>query len=198
PHYMDRFHDVRQAIKARVRDALRAVYQAEDEQGQPLYDVVGVMAHSLGAVVAYDAINYLFNEDDLGEPLKAIDRTAVLLTFGSPLDKTAFVFHAEERKASALRGALAASVQPLIGDYEKFRKGLTWINIWSDRDIISGPLDFYDDESNPHYHALKVRNLVDDQARLPLVAHVQYWKNDMIWERFWSAMQDSTQWRSAE
>ena len=45
-----------------------------------------------------------------------VDRTKLLLTFGSPLDKTAFVF-ATRGDASEARGRLAEARQPLIKSY---------------------------------------------------------------------------------
>ena len=51
------------------------------------------MRPSLGSVIAYDALNALLNEDALNQhALKVAERTRVLATFGSPLDKIAYVF----------------------------------------------------------------------------------------------------------
>ena len=101
-----------------------------------------VVGHSLGSVVAYDVLNRLLI-DHLVKPDTAPEiakRTRLFLTFGSPLDKTAFIFGAQGAGTEA-REALAASVQPLISDAQVRPR---WVNIYSTWDIISGLLDFYD------------------------------------------------------
>jgi hypothetical protein len=70
-----------------------------------------LVGRSLGSVVAYDTLNGLLNED-----VSRSTRTQLLLTFGSPLDKTAFLFRAQS-EFSDVREALAAATQPLIVDY---------------------------------------------------------------------------------
>ena len=108
----------------------------------------------------------------------------LLLTFGSPLDKIAFIFGAQLADAKS-RDALAASFQPLILDYERFRT-IPWVNIWSPADIISGDLDFYDDLSKSG--GRQVDNVVDARATTPLLAHVEYWKNDLLFERLYEGI----------
>ena len=81
-------------------------------------------------------------------------------------------------------------MQPLIISYPKFRK-LKWINVYSKNDIISGKLRFYDlpgfQEPRPKDFTgtwpppEAVDNIIDKDAAVPLVAHVAYWKNKLIW-----------------
>lgn len=104
-----------------------------------------------------------------------IRRTPLLLTFGSPLDKTAFLFHVDSGGGDA-REALASSVQPLIIDLRYRPK--SWINVWSPFDIISGALNFYG----------PVDNQKDDRATTPIAAHVQYWDNDLIYRHILNAL----------
>jgi len=189
PHYLSRFADVRRSIKQAVIGVLRGIYQAKDSDGTPLYERVGIIAHSLGSVISYDALNFLLNADYLtGEPLQVRARTRVFLTFGSPLDKTAYIFGLQGSETSDTREALAASRQPLILKYQPFREHLTWINVYSKRDIISGSLDFYDDSNVCPNEKYLVKNTVDPDALIPLAAHTEYWENSTIWKKFYEAL----------
>lgn len=103
-----------------------------------------------------------------------------MITFGSPLDKTAFLFRTQVSSARNLREALAARQQPSILDYQKFRpiETFRWINIHAPADIISGQLDYYDASDRTNLTDVNpVINLVDPEATTLLLAHVQYWDN---------------------
>ncbi|MEO7822284.1 MAG: hypothetical protein ABIS15_01660 [Gemmatimonadaceae bacterium] len=187
PYKLDAFNDLRREIKLKVYNAAKAVYsQAE-------YERVIVVGHSLGSVIAYDALNMLILEDEsirqstplneAGMPLDVVRRTPLFLTFGSPLDKTAFIFAVQARGTSEAREALAGSVQPLIQSYELRPK--RWINVWSPWDIISGPLDLYDPPRELHDFPAatltqRVHNVMDQEATTLLVAHTEYWKNPLV------------------
>jgi hypothetical protein len=194
PHMVDRFFELRAKIKTQVWKVAHLVYALRaSEGGEFLYDDVVVVGHSLGSVVVYDALNRLLNDDDLvaqnaatdrccdGAPvedLKVRERTRLLLTFGSPLDKTAFVFAMHDRGAGSERDALAASVQPLITMDNRFR----WVNVWSPWDIISGPLNFYDTpQGDNDANSPRIDNCIDPAASTPLAAHVEYWDNPLIY-----------------
>jgi len=192
PHVVDRFFDLRLRIKDRVWRAARAVYALRDASGQFVYDEVAVVGHSLGSVVVYDTLNRLLNDDAMApaeecdescgdvaiENLRVSDRTKLLLTFGSPLDKTAFVFAMHGRDRGTDRDMLATSVQPLIKDERKFR----WINVSSRWDVISGPLEFYDPPERQKDDRRAVDNRLDPEAVTPLVAHVEYWASQTIYK----------------
>jgi len=181
-HRLDRFAALRASIKAAVLRTARAVYEARDASGAPLYDRIVLVAHSLGSVVAYDTLNALLVEDELeGGALGVKDRTKALVTFGSPLDKIAFLFKTQSHGSGCTRENLAAAKQPLIQDYS-FRRGLRWVNIHAPADIISGALDFFDDAASPDAKKHGVENRVDDRSTTPLKAHVQYWHNPLLFE----------------
>jgi hypothetical protein len=168
-HRLSKFDEIRSAIQKTVFNVVCAVYK---EGG---YGSCVVVGHSLGAVAAYDALNAVLVEEAVtGEKFSP---TAGLITFGAPLDKTAFVFRTHNPKDCDVREALAAAVQPLIA-FEGVRP--RWINIWSPNDIISGSLELYDrfDRTNSNV----VANIVDWEADKPLYAHVQYWNNDVLAE----------------
>lgn len=183
-HTLDAFHELRQEIKRTVYVPARAIYEAVGPDGRRLYDAVALIGHSLGSVVAYDTLNALLNDDELAKrPLEVAGRTRLLATFGSPLDKVAFIF--ARLDASDHQRALAASVQPLIQDYAKYRQ-LKWLNVWAPRDIISGKLDFFDTiEAGA---SQKVDSVVDPDAIIPLVAHTEYWTNPTLFRRVCDAL----------
>ena len=181
PQVVDRFNQLRHEIKDAVLKVARAVYAAAE------YDNIILVGHSLGSVVMYDALNRLMIERQLagGDPAEIASRTRLMLTFGSPLDKTAFIF-GTQGSGSEAREALATSLQPLI-EREALRP--QWVNIYSRWDIISGPLDYYDrrDRSNRN----PVKNIKDDKASTLLAAHVEYWRNPLIFSEIVAALAPS-------
>ena len=150
-HAVDRFADLRSRIKECVADRARAVYAAA---GNDDYAAVVVVGHSLGSVVSFDVLNQLLCEDAIerqaGNPgLDVARRTPLLLTFGSPLDKTAFIFAIQHRRTTQAREALVASSQPMLHDYaSRPGRGSTSTRPW---DIISGSLEYFDlpDSTDP-------------------------------------------------
>lgn len=180
-HSLDRFSDIRTRIKARVFEQAKAVYSSEQ------YEQIAMVGHSLGSVITYDTLNALINYDELnGNPLNSVNRTKLLLTFGSPLDKTAFIFSSQKGETTATREALAATLQPLIQAYDPYRN-INWINVYSPLDIISGKLDFYDDPKASGYNKKrKVHNVIDEDALIPLAAHVEYWNNTTLFDQLYA------------
>ena len=178
PQVVDRFHELRQAIRNAVWRTAKAVYAATE------YDDIILVGHSLGSVVVYDALNRLLVDQALGgvEVPDVASRTRLLLTFGSPLDKTAFIF-ATQGTGTEAREALAASVQPLL-ERESLRP--RWVNIYSRWDIISGGLDYYDrpDRSNRY----PIENIKDLKASTLLAAHVEYWRNPTLFKTIIAAL----------
>lgn len=189
-HKVDRFNELRTRIKETVRKTAEAVYAQRSDAQHFDYDEIVLVGHSLGSVIAYDTLNRLLLDDGAstaaGRPYDVAHRTRLLLTFGSPLDKTAFVFTTQSKKTSMthLREALAAVVQPLI-DSPVIRQDIQWVNIYSPWDIISGRLDFYDD---PRHMVPPVGNERDPEAVTLLGAHTEYWRNWLVFERLHTAL----------
>jgi hypothetical protein len=190
---IDKYDEVRKAIKTLAKDSALAVYSmkaTEEENGEIIeredfeYSKIAVVGHSLGSVIAYDTLNRLIADDALASGTRHIvDRTCLFLTFGSPLDKTAFFFSVMGRDTRHVREQLASVVQPLIKD-PLVRREIPWVNVHSSSDVISGPLDFYNFPPNlpgtlPHIEP--VHNVCDPDAFVPLVAHVEYWQNSTVW-----------------
>ena len=186
---LDRFSDLRQRVKSVVLERMQAVYAAD---GENKYAGILLVGHSLGSVVTYDVLNQLINDDELrrtpaGTPYDVVGRTLALMTFGSPLDKTAFLFAIQQRASSEPREALATTMQPLIQKYD-FRT-MPWINIYSPWDIISGALNYYDvpDQRDPR----AVQNRPDPEATTLLAAHTEYWGDTILRERLAAVLAQS-------
>jgi hypothetical protein len=113
-----------------------------------------------------------------------VDRTPLFLTFGSPLDKTAFIFGAQGHGTTEAREALAASVQPLIQGYEY--RPESWINIYSPWDILGGKLDLYDLPKATDRR--KVNNIEDPEATTLLMAHTEYWNDSLLVRTLYGAI----------
>jgi hypothetical protein len=180
---LDRFDKVRTEIKEAARSVVSAIFTAyaSPSNNQFLYDRVALVGHSLGSVIAYDTLNRLMLDDWLsGNALDVAERANSMITFGSPLNKTAFLFTIQAKDSLHIRERLASTVQPLIMSYPKFRK-LAWINVYSPNDIVSGSLKFYDLPGLTTFPA--VANVLDPDAFVPLVAHVSYWNNSVVWQQ---------------
>lgn len=193
PYKDSKFDALRQKIQKVGLDVGKVIYGfGAADFAVPHYEKIVVVGHSLGSVLAYDTLNALINLDNTSAPADqryAVHRTRALLTFGSPLDKTAFIFRLQANNPQDwIREQLAASVQPLILDYVRYRPipptvpppGFEWFNIWSRMDIISGELNYYDDPALPPNQRPCVINQRDPKARIPLVAHIQYWTNPLL------------------
>jgi hypothetical protein len=188
-HKVNKFYEVRHQIKEAGLKVANAVYEAQNlDTGNSEYEEVIVVGHSLGSVVAYDTLNAMINRDmSHGNPLRVVERTKSLITFGSPLDKTAFLFRAQAG-VEDVRESLAAAVQPLICDYRV--RPSRWINIFSRLDWISGALEYYDHpevRSNAAHpdNGKAVENVEDLESYLPLVAHTQYWQHAIFAQRLY-------------
>jgi pimeloyl-ACP methyl ester carboxylesterase len=191
---LDRFDKIRKEIKETARVSASAIYEALADGGRAFeYGKVAVVGHSLGSVIAYDTLNRLINDDMLaGNRVRVADRTCVFETFGSPLDKIAFFFTIQGKDTLRIREQLASTVQPLIQSYSAYRR-FPWINVYSPNDIISGKLDLYDlPPGSVPAGAKTVENVIDEDAAVPLVAHVDYWKNAKIWQRLYAEVTRST------
>jgi hypothetical protein len=178
---LDRFGEVRSRIKEIARRTAAALYEATKDAESKVwaYDGVAVVAHSLGSVVAYDALNALLVDDTVSAETRDVAaRTRLFLTFGSPLEKTAFLFASQAKGTTETREALVSALQPLISDYT-FRP-FRWVNVFSKRDPISGRLTSYDDSSQPLYRERRIRNLPDRSAVVPLLAHLEYFSDPVV------------------
>lgn len=179
------FFRTREEILSAAAGRLRSLLE------DPAYDAIYVAGHSLGSVIAYDAINRLVREvrsegeGKLGR--EGFDRLRGLLTFGSPLDKVQYFFRIRVRAGQAIRAQLLSSIHGFrrrrsgrsYGDlaFAAYRvpepSDFRWLNVWSPADPVSARLDFFrvDEEVRRPYW------------RRPLAAHLAYWKDPVFFER---------------
>lgn len=156
------------------------------------YNEVFVVAHSLGSVIAYDAINRLATHQRVameGGPPSLLSETDFdhlkgLYSFGSPLDKVVYLFHKTTESRTPVLSQLQSSLTSFrrlssgrpYGPYEFQRyqpqtpDGFMWRNAWSWGDVLGHRLDFYDVDGQPHFDYV------------PLVAHVSFWKDEEFYE----------------
>jgi hypothetical protein len=194
---IDRFSEVREKIKDVAYKSASSVYHAMMEhQNSFAYEKIAIIGHSLGSEIAYDTLNRLINEDRLaGGTLRIPERTCLLETFGSPLNKIAFFFTIQGTDTFQIREQLAETVQPLLMNYAY--RPFPWINIHSGNDIISGDVYLYDwpaansdlakaanGAPTPTNYNPAEENF-DLGASVALVAHVDYWKNKCIWQKLY-------------
>jgi pimeloyl-ACP methyl ester carboxylesterase len=186
PYKDSKFDDIRHQIQDVGLNVGKVIYGFGSPQPNvPFYQKIVIVGHSLGSVLAYDTLNALINLDNVSVPpdqRNVVGRTRALITLGSPLDKTAFIFRMQAKNDQDwIREQLAASVQPLIVSYSLYRpRGFDWVNIWAKMDIISGELNYYDDPAAAPNVPPCVQNMPDPQAKTPLIAHVQYFGHDVL------------------
>ncbi|WP_263410921.1 hypothetical protein [Terriglobus tenax] len=177
PYKVSKFNEIRNQIRKTGIDVAKTIYgfTAQPPSVVPYYPNVLFVGHSLGSVVAYDTLNSAMNLDvlDPANQQDVLNRTRGLITFGSPLNKTAFLFRNQARRPDAwVREKIAAAMQPMIVDYSN--RIFPWINLWSKMDIISGSLSYYD--RGP----VTVQNIQDPSAWIPIAAHTQYWEGKLL------------------
>ncbi len=184
PYKASKFDEIRTEIQSIGLGVAKVIYGFTGNAAIPAYEKVVIAGHSLGSVLAYDTLNAIINLDNTapaGEERQVMKRTTNLITFGSPLDKTAFLFRNQANDIhDPVREQMAATFQPLILDYDAFRKPGFWINLYSPMDVISGSLDYYDHPDVAASDPLHVQNRRDPKANLPFYAHVQYWDNPLL------------------
>jgi hypothetical protein len=192
PYKDSKFDELRQKIQTVGLTMGKVVYGfGPAAPNVPFYRKVVMVGHSLGSVLAYDTLNAMINLDNVSAPANqraVAQRTSALITFGSPLDKTAFIFRMQpNNEKDWIREHLAASVQPLILSYRDFRlPTFSWTNLWSRMDVVSGSLEYYD--AVPFSHPLHVQNKRDPQAWVPLLAHTQYWNGKLLHDTLYRAV----------
>lgn len=154
------------------------------------YDAVILVGHSLGSVIALDALDGVAREARLEadaptarRPLPLL-KLRGLLTFGSPLDKTAYFFRERVGDGDAVHAQLASfrnasRRRPSRRDDGPYRLAhydvpfgwLRWLHLHAPADPISDPLVFY-----------QVDERRQRPYRWPWTAHGRYWDDPATYQ----------------
>lgn len=172
---IDRFWKIRDQIQNICADVALAIYKEKlDATGEFAYDEVIMIGHSLGSVVAYNALNRVLVEDRLeGDSSAAAERTSLFFTIGSPLDKVTYLFRSQLGDAS-VRDAVDAAWAPMTSCPET-RSKIRWVNVFSSADQISGELNYFDPYRNEN--GVRCVENIREEMRFdrPASAHTDYW-----------------------
>ena len=155
------------------------------------YQQIIAVGHSLGSVIAYDALNRIIQDMSSkgGISPDLASRIAGLVTFGSPLDKIAFFFrehtpdenyvqrqilsHFHAYKAVKLPGDTGPIPldDPVRQDLDKS----VWLNFYHRKDLVSGHLDAYKIDPDKNIECKEDVGIYG--------AHSHYWKSDEMYRR---------------
>lgn len=130
------------------------------------YQQIVVIGHSLGAVIAFTAL------DRLGHRIpELLPRVEAFITFGSALEKVRFFF--ERRKE-----ADAKAEDRLVRPAQRIAEGKVWLNLWYANDVVANPITTFDSGSarhkNYHHKELPALGRLLDEAKRHLVININY------------------------
>jgi hypothetical protein len=150
-----------------------------------------LVGHSLGSVIAYDAINLAVQRTNLDAGRADVYRKiSALITFGSPLDKIAFFFRFRSEQNDYIRRQIVAQRHCFRSrDWDirgcqcedmnlddpfkiKLDETIQWVNYWDPLDPVSGPLDFYEVTENVKYQ------MGSSWGQ----AHLSYWEYEPMYQ----------------
>ncbi len=149
------------------------------------YDEVIVAGHSLGSVIAYDALNRLNVAAAFPSGVPNLGKVKGLATFGSPLDKIILFFSERARDDQDIRAGILASLYsfkakrfalrpneiPVAGIGDRM-SAVKWVNYYGKDDLISGDLVMY-------------AGLKNKLLTLPsglFEAHTAYWSDPVFYD----------------
>jgi hypothetical protein len=154
------------SVKAAISDETD-----RDERG-PYEDIV-IVSHSLGSVIAYDALNKALFNDKTWKSEDARKRIKHLFTVGSPLEKIWFYFRDQSNRGNAIYQGILCDLKgskDLLKDATSQFAELQWTNIWTLTDVISSALHRYGDGVDNQHD----RN---HNKRFPFLNHLNYWSS---------------------
>lgn len=176
-------YETRQKVLGGAVEQLKLLLKNSD------YQRIIVVGHSLGSIIAYDALNRIAHEMSVGGgTLHSESHKLVgLVTLGSPLDKIAFFFRERARDEQFVRRQILFHFHGLKriglpGDEEPVPIGnpvgphlneMQWLNFYHLRDLVSGHLDAYEVDRN-----------IPCEVRVTssLEAHTCYWEHMQMYE----------------
>jgi hypothetical protein len=185
-----KYYETRQKIINGAVDECCALMQDD-------YDQIIIIGHSLGSVIAYDALNRIILQINAGKiNMYDAEKIKGFVTFGSPLDKIAFFFREYIASEKQIQRKIIADMHTFrtrsllettvdIEDPDPFYvfPEVRWLNFWHPKDLISGKLDLYDLSAVPPQYmfterkdGIKDGNIRIDEGRMKFLnAHSSYW-----------------------
>ena len=186
-------YETRQIIINGALDELRALTKGNR------YNQIIIAGHSLGSVIAYDALNRLIQDTNAKRMSeKEAEKIIGLVTFGSPLDKIALFFREHVKEGKEIQRQILANMHGFktreyslvegepeidIGTPMNFNLPETrWLNFYHTRDLVSGRLDLYNlEKQRLHHPGSEDGNILidenDDKKKKisRMAAHSYYW-----------------------
>ena len=151
------------AHEAVVAEAVTVLRRALEDEAVAR---VVLVAHSLGSVVAWDALRVLTLETQSGGPLRpaALLKLARVVTYGSPIDKVRY-FHFMDDKNDPTFAAVLERLRAdtRSGPFENRPEGLAWDNWYDPADLVAGRLE----SPNDRDMTAPVRNVAVACGRFP-------------------------------
>ena len=174
---------VREKVMGGAVEELRWLLAMDD------YEQIVLVGHSLGSVIAYDALNRIILDMNTAGGMcpQQARKIAGLVTFGSPLDKVAFFFREHTPDDAYIQRQILAHVygfknRPFPGDRHSVTidnplkhhlNRARWLNFYHLQDPVSGHLDAYSVDRN-----ILCGAQVDGASE----AHKVYWTYDQMYE----------------
>ncbi len=165
-----------------------AVKEVKALIGNDRYKNVIIAGHSLGSVIAYDTLNRVNHALNLNQKeWQFANKINGLVTFGSPLDKTAFFFREHTPDEQYVRRQILDHFHSFKGRDLNLKREevkvedpimplldnqIHWINFWDGKDPVSGHLDFY----------VVDKNIQVNMGAKYGVAHIAYWEYEKMYE----------------
>ncbi len=135
----DPAYRIRESITEQVADLLHSVLVAEHQTHEPRYRKILVLGHSLGSLIALDAIRRLHERylaDGAAPP--PLDRLFAFVTYGSPLQKLGVLGGLDGLPRSTFERILREKTRSTFDPNQP--GSAVWANYWFLEDPISDPL----------------------------------------------------------
>lgn len=207
PDPKNKLFKTRRTIQKKAYKAIRYLIEVENDKEfnqhfMYKYDNVLIVAHSLGSQIAFDALTAI----DHRIALKEIQRENILnvlsgfVTFGSPLDKTAFFFSEQTEDESYIKAQIRNNfycfkqknsihdkkypfkVKNLL---KSTLSSIEWRNYYDANDFTSGHLDYYANVTNINCDFMRndngKKNLFFYLRHLYPSTHNEYWKDNRMY-----------------
>ena len=129
------------AHEAVVAEAVAVLRRALEDTGTAR---VVLVAHSLGTVVAWDALRALALETRAGGPMRAatLMKLARVVTYGSPVDKIRYFHFMDDGNDPTFAAVLEAQrADTQVKPFDARPGGLAWDNWYDPADLVAGRLE---------------------------------------------------------